>query len=233
MSYRKWDVIEDDWLKSNGTNYKNYDDLTDAFNLRFKSRTRDSIKIRMLKHHRIITGRETGKPYEDTEVRYILDNYKSKPLSELVDGLSILTGRKASISAVGHYMSDVLSVGRFGRNSRIQKGERIGYVADIGTESINADGYVFIKISDTGIKNADWKTKQAVIWEKTHGKPPNGVVIFLNGDKTDFSAENLYCVDRKIHGVMCLNRWYTESREHTLTAIKWCELQYAIKNINA
>ena len=108
-------------------------------------------------------------------------------------------------------------------------GEKIGYVAPIGAEMRNIDGYTLVKVSDTGIKNKDWKTKQSVMWERYHGKSPRGVVVFLDADRTNFSRDNLYSTSRKVHAVMCSNGWYTTSREHTLTAIKWCELFYAIK----
>lgn len=34
---------------------------------------------------------------------------------------------------------------------------------------------------------------------------------------------------RKINTVMNCNSWFTTNRENTLTAIKWCELFYALK----
>jgi hypothetical protein len=138
----------------------------------------------------------------------------------------------AAAGAISHYMTDILGISRYGRNSPIRPGEQIGYTAPIGTERKNADGYMLVKVSDTGIKNADWKTKQAVMWEKYHNKPPDGVVVFLNGDRTDFLENNLYCVSRKAHGIMCLNKWYTEDSERTLAAIKLCELLVAIKATN-
>ena len=67
--------------------------------------------------------------------------------------------------------------------------------------------------------------------EQHHGKkvPKGHVIVFLNSDKTDFSIENLYCISRKISTIMVTNGWFTDSREHTLTAIKWCELHFALK----
>ena len=41
---------------------------------------------------------------------------------------------------------------------------------------------------------------------------------------------NLYMVNRKIHMTMTSNNWYSENKQQTLTALKWCELFYAIKN---
>lgn len=109
-------------------------------------------------------------------------------------------------------------------------------VADIGEETLKykATRYktTYIKVK-SGLKNNRsemWKPKHRIIWEE-HNRPitENEVVIFLDGDKTNFELDNLYCTTKKIVSVMCLNNWFTDSREHTLTAIKWCELYYKLK----
>lgn len=225
----KWSAAEDKWLKENRLKYPTYDELADALNQVCNSaRTREAVKNR-LRHTYGGIGRSEKIPYSEREKLYILKNYKGKTLRELAAGIYLITGRKVTKGAISHYMSDTLGITRCGRNHILQKGERIGYVAPIGSEYVNNDGYTFVKVSDTGIKNADWKTKQTVEWERLYGSKPNGLVVFLNGDRKDFSKDNLYCVSRKINLVMNSNKWFTQSREHTLTAIKWCELFYSLQ----
>lgn len=233
MNNKPWSMHEDIWLLTHRHLYGTYDALTSAFNEACETgRTREAIKTRLTHKHRCGIGRDKGAPYTDAERRYVLNNYKTMTLRELAEGINRLSGRRATAGAISHYMTDILGISRYGRNSPIRPGEQIGYTAPIGTERKNADGYMLVKVSDTGIKNADWKTKQAVMWEKYHNKPPDGVVVFLNGDRTDFRENNLYCVSRKAHGIMCLNKWYTEDSERTLAAIKLCELLVAIKATN-
>lgn len=82
----------------------------------------------------------------------------------------------------------------------------------------------------SGYQEPYWLPLQKKIWIDHYGKVPKGkMVIFLDGDRNNFDIDNLYCIDRKISAVMASNNWYTSSREHTLTAIKWCELYYAMK----
>jgi hypothetical protein len=73
---------------------------------------------------------------------------------------------------------------------------------------------------------------QKKIYQDAHGEiAPGKMVCFLDGNPHNFDLDNLYPIDRKISAVMSNNRWWTDSKEHTLTAIKWCELYYAIKNV--
>ena len=75
----------------------------------------------------------------------------------------------------------------------------------------------------------NWMEKQRYIWEQVHGPIPKGhVVVFLDGNNRNFDIDNLYCMDRKWMPFMVKNKWFTTDREHTLTAIKWCELHYAL-----
>ncbi|MCM1530462.1 MAG: HNH endonuclease [Alistipes sp.] len=103
----------------------------------------------------------------------------------------------------------------------------------IGTETVHANGYTYVKIRNTGLKNQDYIEKHRLIWQQHYGKkvPKGHVIVFLNSDKMDFSIENLYCISRKISTIMVTNGWFTDSREHTLTAIKWCELHFALKGV--
>ena len=90
----------------------------------------------------------------------------------------------------------------------------------------------YIKV-EKGPKNNQsemWKPKHRIIWEEyNRAIAKDEVVIFLDGDKTNFELDNLYCISKKIMCVMNLNSWFTDSREHTLTAVKWCELYYKLK----
>jgi len=64
----------------------------------------------------------------------------------------------------------------------------------IGTESEpDQNGLVRIKINEK-----QWVYKQRYIYEQHYGKIPKGYkVVFLNGDKTDYSIENLAIAPNK------------------------------------
>ena len=77
-----------------------------------------------------------------------------------------------------------------------------------------------------------WLPLQKKIYQDAYGDIlPEQMVCFLDGNPNNFDLDNLYPIDRKISAVMSSNKWWTNDRQHTLTAIKWCELFYALKEL--
>jgi hypothetical protein len=69
----------------------------------------------------------------------------------------------------------------------------------LGSERVNADGYVEIKYSEkSGSPKNRWKGKNLIIWEKANGPVPKGyAVIFADGNRRNFKLKNLVLVSRK------------------------------------
>ena len=59
--------------------------------------------------------------------------------------------------------------------------------------------------------------------------PAEHSVIFLDGDDTNWQKENLYHVSNATYLKMYRRQWFSEDADHTLAAIKVCELETAIK----
>lgn len=108
----------------------------------------------------------------------------------------------------------------------------------VGTE-IESDGAIWVKVADEVVTdqrkmskgiNPNWMKKQHLVWERNYGKVPEGcLVVFLDKDYRNCAVENLYCTTRQINFMMAKNGWYSQEREITLTALKWCELYYALR----
>lgn len=81
--------------------------------------------------------------------------------------------------------------------TQFKKGHKPANWMPIGSERVNADGYVDVKIQD-GMKQKNWKGKHIIIWEKHHGCPvPDGhAVIFGDRNNRNFDPENLILVSR-------------------------------------
>ena len=79
-----------------------------------------------------------------------------------------------------------------------QPGNRPQSWQPIGTEVLDPKGYRKRKVSDGGHPaRRDWQYVHVLLWEQTHGLVPRGhVVIFIDGDKTHLSIDNLACVSR-------------------------------------
>ena len=71
----------------------------------------------------------------------------------------------------------------------------------IGSERINVDGYIEIKVDEPN----KWRLKHQVIWEKHNGKIPEGyAVIFGDRDPLNLDIDNLILVSR--HQLLIMNK---------------------------
>lgn len=69
----------------------------------------------------------------------------------------------------------------------------------VGSERVNVDGYVEIKVAEPN----KWRLKHRVIWEEAKGAiPKNSFVIFVDGDKENVALDNLRLIERGTHAVM-------------------------------
>ena len=64
---------------------------------------------------------------------------------------------------------------------------------EVGSERINVDGYIEIKVAEPN----RWRLKHRIIWEQVNGKIPKGYnVQFKNHNPQDCRIENLYLICR-------------------------------------
>ena len=79
------------------------------------------------------------------------------------------------------------------RGTMFKKGNIPANHRPVGSERLNVDGYVEVKIAEPN----KWRGKHRVIWEREHGEVPEGYsVSFKNGNRQDFSLDNLILVSR-------------------------------------
>lgn len=65
---------------------------------------------------------------------------------------------------------------------------------EVGSERVDTDGYVMVKVAEPN----KWRLKQRLIYERETGEKltANDVVMFLDGDKTNFDISNLVKMSR-------------------------------------
>ncbi len=80
----------------------------------------------------------------------------------------------------------------------------------VGTESVDKDGYLKLKVSDdrTVPSRYNWKFVHVMKWEEYHGQPvpPKHVVRLKDGDKRNFDRENLALVSMAENAI--LNKFF-------------------------
>ena len=106
----------------------------------------------------------------------------------------------------------------------LRKGHRPENYRPVGSERVNVDGYVEVKVADPD----RWKLKHRAVWESVNGEIPKGfVIIFRDNDKTNTDIENLMLVRRGTHAVMNHTGLCECSGEFKETAVRIAELKRA------
>lgn len=79
------------------------------------------------------------------------------------------------------------------KDTMFKKGHAPVNYRPVGSERINVEGYVEVKVEDPN----KWRLKQRLIWEKEMGPIPPGCNIqFRNGNRQDLRIENLYLISK-------------------------------------
>lgn len=97
-----------------------------------------------------------------------------------------------------------------------KKGHRPHNYLPVGSERVNGDGYVDIKIADPN----KWKAKHKIIWEAVNGDiPKDHVVIFADRNKRNFDINNLILISRKQLLIMNKNKLIQNDSDLTRTGV--------------
>lgn len=118
--------------------------------------------------------------------------------------------------------------GQGGTQTQFRKGHKAHNWVPIGSERINGDGYVDVKIQDGKLRK-NWKGKHILLWEQHNGPVPRGHgVIFGDGNNRNFNLDNLILVSRK--QLLVLNRkgLITNDANLTRTAVIIADLHAKI-----
>jgi len=84
----------------------------------------------------------------------------------------------------------------------------------VGSERINADGYIEVKIADPN----KWEMKHRVIYEEYYGTIPKGYnVMFADGNKLNLEIDNLILVSKSEDLIMNKNKLFYQNKELTKT----------------
>lgn len=77
--------------------------------------------------------------------------------------------------------------------SRFKKGQRPATWKPLGSERINVDGYIEVKVAE----GRPWRHKHRVMWEEANGAVPDGYMVsFIDGNKQNCVLSNLKLVAR-------------------------------------
>ena len=169
MSNCKYNAEHIEFIASNilGRSFKK---LTDMFNKQFGMDLRVTAIVSLSDRYGLHNGRDTrlNKGYEPTQFKK------------------------------GHVPANKGQKGIGGwEPTQFKKGNKPANWVPIGSERLNGDGYVDIKVAD-GKLQKNWRGKHILIWEAANGPVPKGhVVIFGDRNRRNFKVDNLILVSRK------------------------------------
>lgn len=110
-----------------------------------------------------------------------------------------------------------------------KKGNRTHNYKPVGSERVNVDGYVEVKVADPG----KWRLKHRVIWEEAHGPIPRGHnVQFRDGNPQNLSLDNLYLISRseQLRKHNCMMARYPEELREVIYMKATIKRQITIQN---
>ena len=166
---RKYSAEHVEYIATNITG-RSFKELTAMFNERFGMDLRVSAMISLSDRHDLHNGRDArfNKGYEPTQFKK-----GHVPFNK---------GKKG----IGGW-----------EPTQFKKWNKPANWVPIGSERVNGDGYVDIKIAD-GKLQKNWKGKHILVWEDANGPVPKGhAVIFGDGNRRNFELDNLILVSRK------------------------------------
>jgi len=109
--------------------------------------------------------------------------------------------------------------------TQFKKGNRPANYKPVGTERVNGDDYVDIKIADPN----KWRAKHLLVWEKANGPVPKGhVVIFGDRNRRNFELYNLILLSRKQLVIMNKNSLIQKDADLTRTGVLVADLHSKI-----
>ena len=222
------------WIKDNYTSYPTGQQLTDAFNAMFGC-NRKMCAIRQAATRLCGLKRNERNLYTPEEDAWLTENYPLYNSDVLSKMFVEKFGHKTSARGLISHCNSILNI-TSGRQF-YEKGCVPTNALPVGSERKTSKGYIMVKLNDIKSCRGDsetyhknWEFKHILVWEEHHGKiPQNHTIVFLDGNNSNCDINNLRCVPKKIAVVMARNKWFTGDAELTDTAIKWCELHYAIK----
>lgn len=226
------------WIAENAKNYKSYAKIVKDFNRQFElEKSVSALQQFMTKKLGIyLKTKRKAMHYTQEEEKWLAENYsKHKTYEELTTALNQQFCKERAVTSVREKCTKRLGLKGM-ENPTVYKKGNIKDQCPIGTIRKSTNDSVYIKVKDSthsyqsGYREPYWLPIQKKIWIDHYGKVPKGkMVVFLDRDRENLDISNLYCIDRKISAIMASNRWYTNNAELTLTAIKWCELFFAMK----
>ena len=181
--------------------------------------------------------------WTDEVIQFMIENYKGKDNIELAEllnkrfnlntngdrvcnvkanlkrrqGIDLTTGINRGCFKKGNVPVNKGTKGLYnvgGNRTSFKKGNIPPNKRPTGSERVNVDGYIEIKVGDPNT----WDLKHRVVYREHYGEIPEGYnVIFLDGNRQNVDINNLGLVSKAENLIMNRNKLYSTDKEITNT----------------
>lgn len=204
------------------------DETVSMFNFVFsENKTRSQIKA-AISNHGVTCGRSTGqmnagklRVFTHEQKKWIEQSYATLPVIELTAAFNATFGDNKTVNQMRAFVKNHrISSGRTGQfrkgceswnkgtrfnaggrsaQTRFKAGHTPANHRPVGSERIDKDGYLMVKIAEPGT----WRHKHRVVWEAANGKIPRGfMILFADNNKTNCELSNLMLASRAQNAVI-------------------------------
>ena len=173
---------------------RSYPTLAALFNQKFGTNLADTTISKLCRSFGFTNGRPNRRPYTDEELEFLRQNAPGVNYATLAAmfterfGIYTNTKRMSEICCQKGFANGIDS--RFQQGHSVNAGRKLAGSASNGSETVDARGYVLLK------HNGKWYYKHVMLWEQAHGQsvPEGHCITFGDGNKQNFSIENLFCL---------------------------------------
>lgn len=197
--------------------------------MNLKRKYGDDIIVFIRNHVKTCTDKEiaqmVGQQWNMKVTESAITNLKKK--------YDIKSGVRRGCFPKGHEPINKGTKGMFnvgGNKTSFKKGDQPINYLPIGTERINRQGYVMVKVQDYGHYGQRWKLKSRIVWEQHYGRKlgTNDNIMLLDGDRQNLSIDNLRLIDDAEHAVMAKNRLHFKDADLTKVGLNVARIKIAI-----
>ncbi len=254
MSKRVWTDDKLYLLRKYSTIYKDRRVILNKFNTYFST----TYTLRQLSlvanEYKIILPKASLQDYKRANPWLVREKiWTEEKLKWLEQSKSLYQDREDILNAFNKYFNTSVSLRTLGlvcnkfrivlpkANRLLRKSLEASWISSRGfTEKAIGDdiswgnNLTFIKVSDSKITSQRYVLKNRYLYEQYHDiKLKSGdCVVHLDGDKTNYTKDNLYLITRSINAIMTKYSLYSKDSFNTLSRIKYSEWRVKLIKLN-